>query len=197
MALQTRPWAVTSGPASRFVLAANLAQPPVPGGAERHQLPWPRPACPSCYWQTPSRGIQRALEGRESCLPPRAWILGSLWGGSGYVSLRQWGGENGGSANGSKASGMRSSGESAPRAGVCIPPSSVFCMTSPKEDISPCPAFQGSCEESVQFSHSVVSSSVTPWTAACRASLSITTGDGNGKPLQYSCLQNPMNSVRN
>ena len=105
----------------------------------------------------------------------------------------------GGSANGSKASGMRSSGESAHRAGVCIPPSSVFCMTltSPKEDISPCPAFQGSCKESVQFSHSVVSNSVTPWTAACQASLSITTGEGNGKPLQYSCLENPMNSVRN
>ena len=114
-----------------------------------------------------------------------------------WTSGRAWGGENGGSANGSKASGMRSSGESAHQAGVCIPPASVFCMASPKEDINPCPAFQGSCEESVQFSHSVVSSSVTPWTAACQASLSITTGDGNGKPLQYSCLQNPMNSVRN
>ena len=30
------------------------------------------------------------------------------------------------------------------------------------------------CKDSVQFSHSVVSNSATPWTAACHASLSIT-----------------------
>ena len=73
------------------------------------------------------------------------------------------------------------------------------------------------------FSHSVVSDSVTPWTVACQAPLSMgfsrqeyrsglqspspgdladseteptfpvyLTGEGNGTPLQYSCLENPM-----
>ena len=97
-------------------------------------------------------------------------------------------------------------------------------------------------QPSVQFSCSVVSDSVTPWTAACQASLSITnsrsllklmsiesvmpsnhlilcrpilllpsifpsirvfsnesvhhTREGNGKLLQYSCLENPMNSMK-
>ena len=27
-------------------------------------------------------------------------------------------------------------------------------------------------------------------------SYSISTGEGNGKPLQYSCLENPMNSMK-
>ena len=56
----------------------------------------------------------------------------------------------------------------------------------------------------------------TPWTAACQASLSFSiclgllnscllsqwcyltwsTVEGNGKSLQYSCLQNPMNSMK-
>ena len=88
-----------------------------------------------------------------------------------------------------------------------------------------------------QFKHSVMSDSVTPWTAAHQASLPLTisqslpkfmsivsvmpsnhlilccpllllpsifpsikvfpsTGEGNGKPLQHSCLENPMNSMK-
>ena len=57
--------------------------------------------------------------------------------------------------------------------------------------------------KSVQFSLSVMYNSATPWTAASQASLSITNslsllklmsidGEGNGSPLQYSCLENPM-----
>ena len=78
---------------------------------------------------------------------------------------------------------------------------------------------------SVQFSHTVMSNSATPWTAVLQASLSFTIsqsfpdgtvvknlpanagdardmgsipgsgrcpGVGNGNPLQYSCLENPM-----
>ena len=37
------------------------------------------------------------------------------------------------------------------------------------------PAYLIYMQSSVQFSHSVVSDSATPWTAACQASLSITT----------------------
>jgi len=59
---------------------------------------------------------------------------------------------------------------------------------------------------SVQFGRSVMSDSVTPWTAARQASLSITNSwsllvfstqlrsprEGNGNPLQYSRLENSM-----
>ena len=65
--------------------------------------------------------------------------------------------------------------------------------------------------QSVQsFSH--VQLFVTPWTTAHQASLSITNfwsllklmvgfplgviGERNGKPLQDSCLENPMNSMK-
>ena len=47
------------------------------------------------------------------------------------------------------------------------------------------------------FSRLVLSDSASPWTVACQASLSFTVfqcvcGEGNGTPLQYSCLENPM-----
>ena len=43
-----------------------------------------------------------------------------------------------------------------------------------------------------------------PWAMLCRATQegwvmvesSDKTGEGNGKPLQYSCLENPMNSMK-
>ena len=49
--------------------------------------------------------------------------------------------------------------------------------------------------------------SVNPWTMPCRATQdrwvmversdkTWSTGEGNGKPLQYSCLENPMNSMQ-
>ena len=57
-------------------------------------------------------------------------------------------------------------------------------------------------EKIVQFTCSVMSDSATPWIAARQASLversdtMWSTGEGNGKPLQYSCLENPMNSTK-
>lgn len=61
VALQTHPWAVTSGPASRFVLSAK------PRGASRARLCCEAPAAsaPPCLlssgcWQTLSGGIQGA-----------------------------------------------------------------------------------------------------------------------------------------
>ena len=52
-----------------------------------------------------------------------------------------------------------------------------------------------------------VSNSMKLWAMPCRATQDIwvmvgssdktwSTGEGNGKPLQYSCLENPMNSIK-
>ena len=44
-----------------------------------------------------------------------------------------------------------------------------------------------SCEcRATQDGHNMVESSEKTWS----------TGEGNGKPLQYSCLENPMNSMK-
>ena len=34
------------------------------------------------------------------------------------------------------------------------------------------------------------------WVMVVRSDMMWSTGEGNGKPLQYSCLQNPMNSMK-
>ena len=34
------------------------------------------------------------------------------------------------------------------------------------------------------------------WVTVERSDRMLSTGEGNGKPLQYSCLQNPMNSMK-
>ena len=34
------------------------------------------------------------------------------------------------------------------------------------------------------------------WVIPKRSDTMQSTGEGNGKPLQYSCLENPMNSMR-
>ena len=34
------------------------------------------------------------------------------------------------------------------------------------------------------------------WVMAERSDRTWSTGEGNGKPLQYSCLENPMNSIK-
>ena len=34
------------------------------------------------------------------------------------------------------------------------------------------------------------------WVMVERSARMWTTGEGNGKPLQYSCLENPMNSMK-
>ena len=34
------------------------------------------------------------------------------------------------------------------------------------------------------------------WVMVDRSDRMLSTGEGNGKPLQYSCLENPMNSMK-
>ena len=34
------------------------------------------------------------------------------------------------------------------------------------------------------------------WVTVERSDITWSTGEGNGKPLQYSCLENPMNSMK-
>ena len=48
--------------------------------------------------------------------------------------------------------------------------------------------YSSPCNTSVQFSHSVVSESVTPWTTACQASLSITTPRSPPKPMSIESV---------